>query len=195
MRSPELRAISSKPDAPSLVGESDPDRADRGPTLSRGTRWANHRRRQQLAAKTRVVPIAYSAVLILIGMAFTLWWYPVVHHASYWMTPHDFWSTYRDAHYVGWGGFGAIYTDSTGLITLPAISIVLAPVAMLTGALHMSECFPYTLAHPSSWLVAGPVIMALGSVALFGIDALLPADRHEQLAKIHCGFLRHGRAL
>src|ERR1700722_12096680 len=43
---------------------------------------------------------------------------------------------------------------------------------MLTGALRMRESFPYTLAHPSSWLVAGPVIMALGSVALFGIDAL-----------------------
>jgi hypothetical protein len=116
--------------------------------------------------------VAYSAILIVVGMAFTLWWSPIFGHTSIWMTPHDFWSTYRDAHYVGWGAFGAIYTDGTGLITFPTIAIVLAPIAMLTGHLNMSESFPYTLAHPTSWLIVGPVIMALASVAVFGVDSL-----------------------
>jgi hypothetical protein len=149
----------------SVVMTAHPDLSD-DPGLGVGGAMAADRR------EFPAVPTAYSVLLVVIGMAFTLWWYPITDHVSGWMTPHDFWSTYRDAHYVGWGAFGQIYTDGTGLVTLPAIAIILAPVAMLTGAFHMSEGFPYALAQPTSWLVAGPAIMALGSVALFGADAL-----------------------
>jgi hypothetical protein len=43
---------------------------------------------------------------------------------------------------------------------------------MLTGALGLSESYPFVLPHPTAWLVCGPIEMLIGSLALFGVDAL-----------------------
>ncbi len=118
------------------------------------------------------VPIAVSVVGVVLGMAYSLFWAPLVRHTTVWITPPDFWATYRAAHYVGWGDFGGIYGAHAGLVTFPGIVVVLAPCAILTGALGLLESYPLVLPHPSAWLVSGPIELLMGSVALFGADAL-----------------------
>jgi hypothetical protein len=122
--------------------------------------------------RRRAWPLATAAVFVATGMAYSLFWAPVVRHHPYWIDPGDIWATYRAAHVVGWGDLGGVYGSGAGLVTFPGILLVLAPVAMLTGALGLSESFPKFLAHPAAWLVLGPYEMILSSVALFACDAL-----------------------
>jgi hypothetical protein len=120
----------------------------------------------------RRVPVAVTFVVVATGMAFSLLWSPLVDHHSAWIVPGDIWGAYRSSHFIGWGDLGGIYAAGTGLITFPAILLVLAPISMVTGFFGMSESFPFTLAHPSSWLVLGPVEIVLSCSALFACDAL-----------------------
>lgn len=120
----------------------------------------------------RSIPAVVAVVGVVLGVAYSLFWGPVVRHSSVWITPPDFWATYRAAHYVGWGDLGGVYAAHAGVVTFPGILLVLAPVAMLTGALGLYEGYPFVLPHPTAWLVSGPIEMLLGSVALFGVDAL-----------------------
>lgn len=122
--------------------------------------------------RRRAIPLATTAVFVITGMAFCLFWAPVVRHHPYWIDPGDLWATYRGAHYVGWGDLGGVYGAGTGLVTFPGILLLLAPLAMLTGTLGLTESFPKFLPHPQAWIVLGPYEMLLGAVALFACDAL-----------------------
>ncbi len=122
--------------------------------------------------RDRAHVVAAAVSLVAVGMAYSLAWERVAHHTGGWSTPADLWATFRAAHLVGWGGEGLLYGSGTGLVTLPGIAVVLAPVAMVSGALHLSESFPLALAHPTAWLLVGPVEMALGAVLLFPLDDL-----------------------
>ena len=69
-----------------------------------------------------------------------------------------------------------------------------APLAMLTGALGMSEDFPYVLAHPTSWLLLGPYELLIGSVVLFALDSLaqrldVPKTRRAVLCFVEAAIL------
>lgn len=121
-----------------------------------------------------------TAVTVLvagIGMAYSISWPAVVrHHGFYWLTPPDFWSTVRSAHFVGWGGLPYVYNrhSGPGLITLPGFEILLAPLAMLSSALGLSESAPtILLPKPEAWLLLGPFCMLLaGGCLVFAADAL-----------------------
>ena len=76
------------------------------------------------------------------------------------------------AHFIGWGYLGGVYSAGAGLVTFPGILLLLAPVAMLTGALGLTESFPRFVLHPTAWLLLGPFEILLSSVALFAMDAL-----------------------
>jgi len=87
--------------------------------------------------------VTISVMVILTGMAYTLWWAAVVrHHGWYWVVPGDTWATVRAAHWVDWGGFSFIYNAGTGLVTLPGFHVLLAPVVALSSHLHLSETAP-----------------------------------------------------
>jgi hypothetical protein len=118
------------------------------------------------------LPLSVSVLVVVSGMAFSLLWAPVVHHTSSWTTPFDLWATYRDAHFVGWGDIGAIYSSGAALVTFPGIVVMLAPLAMFTGALGLTESYPLIVPHPTAWLCLGPLEMIVGCTALFGVDAL-----------------------
>jgi hypothetical protein len=122
--------------------------------------------------RRRAWPLAVSVAFVVTGMAFSLFWAPVVRHHSYWLTPGDLWATYRAAHFVGWGDLGGIYGAGAGLVTFPGIVVVLAPMAMLTGTLGLSEAFPRPLMHPSAWLGLGPYVLIMSAIPLFACDAL-----------------------
>lgn len=121
--------------------------------------------------------------IVVTGMAFSLWWAPVVklsavwwrpgpNAAHRWIVPGDIWVTMRAAHVIAWGGEGILYQNAHGFITFPGIAVLLAPVAMLSSALHLSESFPIALAHPTAWLLVGPVEMSIGASVLFSLGAL-----------------------
>ncbi|HZU79256.1 MAG TPA: hypothetical protein VE991_05020 [Acidimicrobiales bacterium] len=118
--------------------------------------------------------VAIVLVFVGTGMAYSLLWADVVRHDThYWLNPGDFWSTWRNAHWVGWGGLSYVYTAGTGLVTLPGFAVVLSPFAALASALHLTESSPFvSLPKPEAWLLAGPVIMASVAIALAGADAL-----------------------
>jgi hypothetical protein len=120
----------------------------------------------------RRAPLTATAVFVVVGMAYTFWWGPVVQHAPQWIVPGDIWSTFRAAHWVGWGDLGGVYGGDSQLVAFPGIAVLLAPVAMVSNALGMSESIaPVFLAHPSSWYLLGPATMVLGCSPLFAVDA------------------------
>ena len=139
--------------------------------------WCLHRR----------APLLVAALVVVSAMAYSLAWAPVVRHINGWVISNDIWSTYRTAHLVAWGDIGDIYSSGEGLVTFPGISVVLAPIAALTGALGLSESFPFSIAYPTAWLVLGPIQLILGSIVLLPLDALaeflgVPRRRRAGLA-------------
>lgn len=89
------------------------------------------------------------------------------------MIPGDIWSTFRAAHWVGWGDLGGVYGSDTQLVTFPGIAVLLAPVAMVSSAFALGESHaPIFNSQPSSWLVLGPTVYLLGSTCLVAMDAV-----------------------
>lgn len=123
------------------------------------------------------IPLLTSAVVVS-GMAYGLWWPPVVRHTSwYWLEPGDIWLGVRSAHWIGWGGFSYIYSSKSYLVTLPGFDIFLTPVVMLSSKLGLSETAPGFLpvAKPTAWLLVGPLTLACSGLALYGLDRLARA--------------------
>ncbi len=118
-------------------------------------------------------PLVVTLMLVSTTMAYSFFWYPVVHHSQIWITPGDIWSTFRAAHWVGWGNIGGVYGSDSQLVTFPGIAVLLAPIAMISNGLGLTESLaPVFLDHPTAWLVLGPAIALLGSTCLFGLDAM-----------------------
>jgi hypothetical protein len=135
--------------------------------------------------RRRKCPLGIALLIVLTGMAYSLFWGPLFRHGSFWITPGDLWGTYRAAHYIGWGDISDIYQPSTSLIVFPGIAVLLAPIAMLTGALNLTESFPFNLPHPTSWLILGPIEMLLGALIVLPVDALaeeLGVSRRNRMA-------------
>lgn len=120
----------------------------------------------------RAWPLAMTLVVVILGMAYSLLWGPVVDHESLWVVPGDIWGTFFAAHYVGWGYLGGIYTAGGGLVSFPGIAVILAPCAWLASVAHLGGSFPATVPHPSAWLVLGPYEMVLSCTALFALNRL-----------------------
>ncbi len=99
-------------------------------------------------------PLTLSAGMFSLGMLYMLFWNHVVSHGHYWTASGDLWGIWRAAHYVGWGYVGGVYDTSTGFNALPGMPVLLAPVAMLSGMLHLTESFPpWVVQHPSALLL------------------------------------------
>jgi hypothetical protein len=139
---------------------------ERAVRVNRGSWMVEHLHRRRW-------PLVVMLSFVIMSMAYSLWWNPVVHHSHVWVIPGDIWSSFRAAHWVGWGDIGAIYGKDTQLVTLPGIAVLLAPVAMVSGALGLGESLvPIILSRPTSWFVLGPAILLLGSTCLMAFDAM-----------------------
>ena len=122
--------------------------------------------------------LAVTSLVILTGMAYTLWWPAVVrHHPSYWLVPGDIWGTIRAAHWVDWGGLAFIYSSNTALVTLPGFHVLLAPIVALSSHLNLSEVAPGIPGplKPTEWLLVGPLLLACAALPMFAGDALARA--------------------
>jgi len=137
-------------------------------------RTAGPRQRRRWMSGDRGAPIVVSIVFFGLAWAYMLEWAPLVRHKQYWITPVDIWGTYQAAHLVGWGWIGGIYGRGSDLITYPGIAVVLAPVAMLTSALHLVDSAnPIFLSHPTSWLFLGNADLLLGVTTIFSANRMV----------------------
>lgn len=113
-------------------------------------------------------------LVIASGMAYTLLWPPLVRHHPYWLTPADFWATFRNAHVVAWGSISYVYSRHTALVALPGYPVLMAPIAALSSALGLSESSPsILLPKPEAWLLAGPYVMLTAGIVIDGCRRLL----------------------
>jgi|ERR1039458_7031202 hypothetical protein len=140
------------------------------------------------SARRRAVPIVLIVATVATTMAYTLLWGPLFGHPD-WITPGDLWGTFHTSQFVAWGDIGDVYSTGGGLVSLPGISVVLAPVALLVNHLGLSIGFPFGIPHPAAWLVLGPYQAAVGALVLLPLDALaeeLGAAATARLASSIC---------
>ena len=117
-------------------------------------------------------PLLASIGLIAVGM-FTTTLGPTMAGRPEWALPYDLWGTLIAAVRLLDGNVAGLYTQPTGLVSLPGAVIILLPCAAVITATGLSLLIPGPLnLHPPVWLVAGPYQIALCCVTLFAADAL-----------------------
>jgi hypothetical protein len=121
----------------------------------------------------RLFPLLATAGLLAVGMASTTWWGPDLLEKHGWMVPHDLWGTLVAARRLAHLDVSGLYTQPTGLISLPGAAVILVPVVAVIGAAGLSLRVPGAHnPHPGAWLLAGPYLIILSAVALFAADAI-----------------------
>ncbi len=121
----------------------------------------------------RLFPLLATVCLVAIGMAVTTWWGPDVVGKSAWQLPDDLWGTLVAAQRLAHLDLGGLYTQPTGLVSLPGAAVILVPVAAIIDAAGLSLQAPGPHnAQPPVWLVAGPYQIAVSAVTLFAADAI-----------------------
>lgn len=144
--------------------------------------------------RRRVFPLLASAGLIGIGMFTTTWGSTLISRPE-WALPYDLWGTLIAATRLAHGNLGGLYSQPTGLISLPGAAVILLPCAAVISALGLSLAIPGAAnPHPAAWLLIGPYQMALSCVTLFAADALaerlgVPFRRRGLLAVASAGIL------
>jgi hypothetical protein len=123
--------------------------------------------------RRRLFPLLATASLIAVGMTSSVWFGPRLGGSSAWALPDDLWGTLIAALRLAHLDFGGLYTQPTGLVSLPGTAVILAPVAALISAAGISLQAPGVHnPQPGAWLLAGPYEIAVAAVALFAADAI-----------------------
>jgi hypothetical protein len=124
-------------------------------------------------AARRLFPLIATVALVLIGMLSTTWWGPAMAGKTAWALPDDLWGTLAAADRLLHLHLGGLYTQPTGLITLPGAAVILVPVVAVADAVGIPLAIQS--AHnpqPPIWLLAGPYQVILSAVTLFAADAI-----------------------
>jgi len=92
---------------------------------------------------------------------------------SAWSLPLDLWGTMEAAHRLLHLHPGGLYTQPTGLITLPGAVVILLPLVAVIDVTGVSLALQSAAnPQPAAWLLAGPYAIALSAVVLFAADAI-----------------------
>jgi hypothetical protein len=110
--------------------------------------------------------------LIGFGMAYAMLQWPPWHLPREWVPPGDIWHPMVAAHAVARGDPGHLYASDDFYVAMPLFAILLAPVAAVGQALHLTESYPRSVAHPTLWLVYGPYGLAMSLPLLYAVRAL-----------------------
>jgi hypothetical protein len=123
-------------------------------------------------AARRLFPLLATSGLIVIGMTVSLLGPRLVGQTG-WSLPHDLWGTLLAAQRLVRLELGGLYTQPTGLVTFPGAAVILMPAVLISDAAGLSLQLPGPHnPQPLIWLLAGPYMIAISAVALFGVDAL-----------------------
>lgn len=118
-------------------------------------------------------PILAAVILIIITMCTTMWWAPAVMGKTTWWLPDDLWGTMTAARRLAHFDLSGLYTAPTGLVSFPGTAVILVPVVVVIDAAGLSWHVPGAhYPHPATWLIAGPYMVAISTIALFAADAL-----------------------
>ena len=128
-------------------------------------------RRAQPWPVRRAFPLIAVVVMILIGMAGTIWG-PVYYGQQSWAVPDDLWATLVAAQRLLDLDLAGLYTPPTNLITFPGAAVILVPVAAVLDAAGLPIHAGHQGVHPTGWLVAGPLETLISAIVLFAADAL-----------------------
>jgi len=110
------------------------------------------------------------------GMLWSIFVLPRLRHAPIWLPPFDAWAPIGSAQYVANGALGYLYSGSPLYVSPPLFAIVLAPVAWIGQTAALTWDSPgIVVAHPTLWLIYGPVGLGL-TVFLFREVRALAAD-------------------
>jgi hypothetical protein len=121
----------------------------------------------------RLFPLLATAALLVIGMTGTTLIGPHLIGRTAWSLPDDLWGTLVAAQRLAHLNLSGLYTQPTGLVTFPGAAVILAPAVAVADAAGLSLQHPGPHnPQPAVWLVAGPCMIAISSVALFAADAL-----------------------
>jgi hypothetical protein len=121
----------------------------------------------------RLFPVLATVCLVAIGMAVTTWWGPAIVGRTTWTLPDDLWGTLVAGQRLARLDFAGLYTQPTGLVSLPGAAVILVPVAAIINAAGLSLQVPGPHnVNPTVWLLAGPYQIALSCVTLFAADAI-----------------------
>jgi hypothetical protein len=121
----------------------------------------------------RLFPLIATIGLVAIGMAVTTWWGPATVGRTTWTLPDDLWGTLVAGQRLARFDLGGLYTQPTGLVSLPGAAAILVPVAAIINAAGLSLQIPGPHnAHPAVWLLAGPYQIAISAITLFAADAI-----------------------
>lgn len=136
--------------------------------------------------RTHAWQLACSAAVAMIGMALSFVDFPFF-ASGRWFVAGDDWYVVLQARFVYFGATGAVYEHNVATSALPGLAVLYAPAVALGDHLGLVQGVPYFVAHPTMWLTVGPVAFAVGSVLLWGVDALaaeldVPASRRRLLA-------------
>jgi hypothetical protein len=121
----------------------------------------------------RLWPALATACLIVIAMTSAIWFGPGMTHSTAWALPDDLWGTLTAAQRLAHLNLGGLYTQPTGLVSLPGTVVIMLPVVAVIDAAGISLQVPGAqYPHPTAWLLAGPYEIALSAVVLFAADAI-----------------------
>ena len=121
----------------------------------------------------RLFPLLATVVLVILGMGGTIWWGPALMGKTGWFLPHDLWGTLIAASRLVHLRLGGLYTQPTGLVSLPGTAVIMTPVAAVIDAAGVSLRVPGPhYLEPTAWLIAGPYQIVLSAVVLFAADAI-----------------------
>jgi hypothetical protein len=98
-------------------------------------------------------------------MAYTMVVIPAIKgwHAKWWVVG-EVWPPMMAARYVANGAFPYLYEADRFFVATPLGAIVLAPVAALGQAFHLSDNYRFVVPRPTLWLVYDPYALGLGGV-------------------------------
>ncbi|HSZ40559.1 MAG TPA: hypothetical protein VK817_11425 [Trebonia sp.] len=120
----------------------------------------------------RLFPLAGSVLLLAVTMITTTLGSTMIGRSE-WALPYDYWGTLVAATRLAHFNLAGLYTQPTGLVSLPGAAVILLPVAVIINAAGLSLAIPGSgNLHPAVWLLAGPYQVLLSCVALFAADAL-----------------------
>ena len=132
---------------------------------------ATHERHTAPWPVRRAFPLIAVVVMILIGMAGTIWG-PVYYGEQAWAVPDDLWATLVAAQRLLHLNLANLYTAPTNLISFPGAAVILVPVAAIMDAAGIPIQAGRQGVHPVGWLVAGPLETLLSGIVLLAADAL-----------------------
>jgi hypothetical protein len=121
----------------------------------------------------RLFPLLATVVLIVIAMTSAIWFGPGLAGSTGWALPDDLWGTLTAAQRLAHLDLSGLYTQPTGLVSLPGTALILVPVVAIIDAAGIKLQAPTVqYDHPTAWLLAGPYEIALSAVVLFAADAI-----------------------